>query len=208
MNNHTPLAEVNEFHHLGFSHLSREKLIKKCLLEDFISHRPSSKRSFISPLHIPCLGHILELVCGQLGLLICIHPHSIKYLVYLINKFLGVFLNLRPLEGRRIHPSDVPKMGSHSGNLLINPRCNLPIVLGRHSLGMNCCGLGLSSDGLVHFINHNPHLGLRQRWRISRSLIITKDLLKGRNLITMGRSSRISNILHPPSRIPLSINFL
>ena len=179
MNTHTPLAEINEFHHLSLSHISREKSVKKYLLEDLPIHRPSSKRSIISLLHIPSLGHILELVCGQLGLLSCRYPYGIKYLVYLINKFLVVFINLRPIEGRRIHPSEVPKWGSHNRNLLMNPKCNLSICLGRRSLDLNCCDLCLSSHGLGHSSKNSPNLCLRHWWRVSQGFINISFSLSG-----------------------------
>lgn len=108
MNTHTTLPKVNKFHQFRLSYLSREKLVKKFLLKDLQSHRHTSKRSFVSPLRIPSLVHILELVYGQLDILTFLRPYIINYLVYHINKFWGVFINLRSLEGRTIHQSEVP----------------------------------------------------------------------------------------------------
>ena len=62
----------------------------------------------IPPLHKPCLIHVLELISGQLGLLTCGYTHKQEYLTHFINELMGFFLNLRLVEGRRVHSSEVP----------------------------------------------------------------------------------------------------
>ena len=80
----------------------------KLILETSQVNGPPLKGLFIRQLHIPSLRHILEWVCGQLGLLTHGQPHSQNCLIDLIDELLGVLLNLRPVESRKVNSSEVP----------------------------------------------------------------------------------------------------
>ena len=49
-----------------------------------------------------------KLISVQLVLLTRGQPHSKKYLIDFMYEFLRVILNLRPVEGKKVHWSDVP----------------------------------------------------------------------------------------------------
>ena len=66
---HTSLAKVDEFFHLSFPHKSKKERIKEIPIEDLPTHWTTSKCPIISPLCIPCFGHIIELIGHQLDLL-------------------------------------------------------------------------------------------------------------------------------------------
>ncbi len=61
------------------------------------------------------------MISGQIGLLTLGQPYIKMHLIKIIDIFLGVFLNLRPVESKRVHSSEVPYMESHSGDLLMRP---------------------------------------------------------------------------------------
>ena len=105
---HTSFSKAYELHHLTIPHFPRKEPIKKSLLEDLPSQMTTSQGPIIPPLHKPCLSHVLKLISGQLGLYTCGKFHSQKYIIYLIDEFLGVFLNHRPIESRRVYSSEVP----------------------------------------------------------------------------------------------------
>ena len=140
-------------------------MIKKSLLEDLQSQRTTYQRSIVSPLHKPCLSHILEMISGQIGLLTLGQPYIKMHLIEIIDIFLGVFLNLRPVESKRVHSSEVPYMESHSGDLLMRMGYKIPVSLGHHSLGLN-------SRGLSIFDEASPYISICQGWRINRILSI------------------------------------
>ena len=89
-------------------------------------------------------------------------------LVVFIDELFGFFFNLGPIKSRRIHPSEIPKTGGHSSNLLIYLGQNLPISLSRHGLGLSsslgkferegplCFYLSKEEDSLG--LSHHSHL--------------------------------------------------
>ena len=107
MNTHTSLDKVDELHHFRLPHLPRKEPIYKILLKELLSQSTTPQWPIIPPLHKPCLSHVLDLISCQLSLLTCGQPHSQEYLIEFINEFLGVFLNLTPVEDSRVHSSEV-----------------------------------------------------------------------------------------------------
>ena len=90
MDTFSSLANIYELRHFLLPHLLSEEPIYKSRLKNLPSHWATPQLPIIPPLLILSLNHILDLVCGQLGLLTCRHPHNIQYLVELNNEFLGV----------------------------------------------------------------------------------------------------------------------
>ncbi|MFV1343988.1 hypothetical protein, partial [Klebsiella pneumoniae] len=75
LNTHTSLTMFDEILYPNFSLLPWEKSMKEGLFEDLPSNRTTSQFPIISPLYVPSLGHIFELIGRQLSLL-KIAPHT------------------------------------------------------------------------------------------------------------------------------------